>query len=125
MSANQRPAASLLWSQLTDRELLADCEVHTFRSGGPGGQHQNMTDSGVRLRHRPSGITVTCRRDRSQLQNKRDCLARLRRRLEERECVTPPRVPTAPSAASRERRLQEKARRGALKRERAAPDLEE
>ena len=97
--------------------------MDTFRSGGPGGQHQNVTDSGVRLRHKPSGIVVTCRRTRSQHLNKQECLARLRRKLEERERPVTPRVPTKPSRGSQERRLQDKARRAALKRERGtAPE---
>jgi ribosome-associated protein len=110
---------------LGDAELLAQCDVDTFRSGGPGGQHQNVTDSGVRLRHRPSGIVVTCRRTRSQHLNKQECLDRLRRRLEERERPVTPRLPTKPSRSSQERRLAEKARRAALKRERGtAPEDE-
>jgi ribosome-associated protein len=109
---------------LSDAELLAQCDVDTFRSGGPGGQHQNVTDSGVRLRHKPSGIVVTCRRTRSQHLNKQECLARLRQRLEDRERPVTPRVPTKPSRGSQERRLQEKARRAAIKRERGAPPNE-
>ena len=105
----------------TDEELLGECDVDTFRSGGPGGQHQNVTDSGVRLRHRPSGIVVTCRQERSQHQNKKTCLRRLRLRLAALEAPTPPRVPTKPSATAVRRRLDEKARRAATKRSRAAP----
>jgi protein subunit release factor A len=104
----------------TDEELLGECDVATFRSGGPGGQHQNVTDSGVRLRHRPSGIVVTCRQERSQHQNKKTCLRRLRLRLAALEASTPPRVPTKPSATAVRRRLDEKARRAATKRSRAA-----
>ena len=105
----------------SDEDLLAQCDVDTFRSGGPGGQHQNVTDSGVRLRHRPTGIVVTCRARRSQLQNKTTCLRRLRERLETLDRGAPPRRPTSPSAAAIERRLAEKARRAQKKRERAAP----
>ncbi len=45
----------------SDADLLAACDVETFRAGGPGGQHQNVTDSGVRLRHRESGVVVSSR----------------------------------------------------------------
>jgi protein subunit release factor B len=103
-----------------DEELLAECEVDTFRSGGPGGQHQNVTESGVRLRHRPTGLTVTCRQDRSQYQNKQTCLRRLRRRLLALQEKPPPRRPTRPTAEARERRLTDKARQAAKKRARGA-----
>lgn len=50
---------------------LDDCEVQTFRSGGPGGQHQNKTETGVRIIHRASGARGESRQERSQLQNKK------------------------------------------------------
>lgn len=104
-----------------DDALLAECDVDTFRSGGPGGQHQNVTESGVRLRHRPSGLVVVCRQERSQHQNKQTCLLRLRRRLLEQQQTPAERRPTQPTAASRERRRQEKTRRAETKRLRGAP----
>ena len=109
-----------------DADLLAACDVETFRSGGPGGQHQNVTDSGVRLRHRASGIVVTSRARRSQYLNKQECLRRLRRRLEKLNAPPPPpRAPTKPSRAAAERRLDEKVRRGATKRLRRPPDTDD
>jgi len=106
----------------SDEDLLGECTVNTFRSGGPGGQHQNVTDSGVRLRHRPSGITVSCRSERSQYQNKRTCLRRLRRRLEDLlRGPPPPRRPTRPSRAAEAARLEQKTRRARLKKERRPP----
>lgn len=56
---------------------MDDLTVQTFRSGGPGGQHQNKTDSGVRLIHEPSGARGESREQRSQLQNKKAALKRL------------------------------------------------
>jgi protein subunit release factor B len=50
---------------------LADCEVQTFRSGGPGGQNQNKTETGVRVIHTASGARGESRQERSQLLNKR------------------------------------------------------
>lgn len=50
---------------------LKDCEVQTFRAGGPGGQKQNKTESGVRIIHHPSGARGESREERSQLQNKK------------------------------------------------------
>src|SRR5262249_2199639 len=46
-----------------------DLERETFRSGGPGGQHQNKTESGVRFRHVPTGIVAESRNERSQHKN--------------------------------------------------------
>ena len=107
-----------------DDALLAECDVTTFRAGGPGGQHQNTTDSAVRLHHRPSGIVVVCRSQRSQHQNKADCLERLRERIARRNADedAAPRVPTRVPRTERERRLTDKARRARLKRDRQPPD---
>ena len=102
--------------------LLAECEVETFRAGGPGGQHQNVTDSAVRLRHRPTGLTVTCRAQRSQYLNKMDALRRLRLKLVKLNAPPPPpRRATRPSRAAVERRLAAKKGRAVVKRLRRPP----
>ena len=75
-------------------KLLASCDVDTFRSGGKGGQHQNKTESGVRLVHRPTGITVVCRDERSQHLNKQRCLDTLRKRLAKLYEKPKPRIAT-------------------------------
>jgi peptide chain release factor 2 len=56
-------------------------ERETFRSGGPGGQHQNKTESGVRFRHLPTGITAESRNERSQHKNAAVALALLKSKL--------------------------------------------
>lgn len=107
-----------------DDALLAECDVWVFRATGPGGQGVNTTDSAVRLRHRPSGITVVCRRERSQLQNKRACLERLRARLEEHNAAfdAPKRVPTRKSRAAKARQVEAKRLRARVKRTRGRVD---
>lgn len=109
----------------TDAGLLAECEVHVIRGTGPGGQSVNTTDSAVRLVHRPSGVTVVCRRERSQLRNKAECLRRLRARLEALGRTDAPRVRTAPSATARARRVEGKVRRARVKRLRRPPEADE
>lgn len=106
----------------SDEALLAQCRVSTFRATGPGGQSVNTTDSAVRLVHLPTGVTVTCRRERSQLMNKRECLARLRRSLEALNAVDAPRIPTKEPRAAKRRVVDTKVRRGRVKRLRRPPD---
>jgi RF-1 domain len=79
------------WTVLTDEQLLAQCEVDTYRASGPGGQKRNKTSSAVRLRHPPSGLIVIAEESRSQHENKAKALRRLRRALylELREPVPP------------------------------------
>ena len=105
----------------SDEELLRECEVETFRSGGPGGQHVNKVETGVRLRHTPSGVVVTCREERSQHRNKQACLRRLREEVARLNYRPPKRVPTRRTRAARERTLEEKSRRSEVKRLRSKP----
>ena len=56
---------------------IRDCEVQTFRAGGPGGQNQNKRDTGVRVIHAPSGARGECREERSQLENKKRAFHRM------------------------------------------------
>jgi RF-1 domain len=69
------------WTNLTDSQLLAQCEVDTYRASGPGGQKRNKTSSAVRLRHPPSGLIVIAEESRSQHENRLRALRRLRQAL--------------------------------------------
>ena len=63
-----------------------DFRVDKFRAGGKGGQHQNVTDSAVRVTHLESGLSAECRSERSQHYNKRMAFRKLARRLIDHYC---------------------------------------
>lgn len=109
----------------SDDDLLRQCEVETFRSSGPGGQHVNKTESAVRLRHLPSGLTVTSRQERSQHQNKALCLRKLREKIEKLNHRPAKRVPTRVSRGAKNRTLEAKTRRARVKRLRSKPSGDE
>ena len=67
-----QPGKELLFS-ITKK----DFDIQTFRSGGKGGQHQNTTDSGVRIIHRESGAVGESRSEKSQAQNRKIAFRRL------------------------------------------------
>jgi len=69
------------WTNLSDAQLLVQCEVDTYRASGPGGQKRNKTSSAVRLRHSPSGLIVIAEESRSQHENRVRALRRLRQAL--------------------------------------------
>jgi protein subunit release factor A len=104
-----------------DDALLRECDVQVFRATGPGGQGVNTTDSAVRLTHRPSGIVIVARRERSQLRNKHDALERLRARLIDAQRVRARRVPTKPGKGAIARRLSDKKQLSAKKSVRRKP----
>lgn len=119
---------------------LAEVEFLVSRSGGPGGQHANTSETRVEARFDVTGSTaltdVQKRRvlakagpvlravaqdERSQARNRELALERLVERLRSALKVERRRVPTAPPAAARERRLEAKRHRAKVKRARRPP----
>ena len=107
-----------------DEALLKECDVVPFRASGPGGQHRNKTLTAVRLLHRPSGVVVIGRRERSLTRNLKDAVARLRQKLEKLLVEPKVRRATKPRKAAVEKRLDIKKERGRRKAERSSRDWE-
>lgn len=64
--------------ELTEDELMRECEMNTFKASGPGGQHRNKRESAVRIKHLPTGVVAQAVEDRSQHKNRASAVARLR-----------------------------------------------
>jgi ribosome-associated protein len=120
---------------------LSEIELRASRSSGPGGQHANVTASRVEasfdvnasralsdsqrerlLTRAGARVTAVAQDARSQARNRQLALERLRERLASALRTPKPRTPTAPTAAARERRLLDKRRTSARKRERQPPE---
>jgi ribosome-associated protein len=128
---------------------LGELDENFVRSSGPGGQNVNKVATAVRLRfdvrHSPSlpaavrtrlerlagnrltrdgVLVITAQRHRTQERNRQDALGRLIELIQRASVPAVPRRPTRPTAGSRQRRLQDKTRRSAVKRLRDAPSEE-
>ncbi len=106
-------------------DLLDECDVQTFRAGGKGGQYQNKTESAVRLVHRPTGITVISRDERSQYMNKSICLERLEEKLRKLREKPKPRFSTKVPRVERAKRKLVKKKTGIKKSLRKRPEIED
>ncbi|MBD5132682.1 MAG: hypothetical protein HDT28_08885 [Clostridiales bacterium] len=69
---------------VVEKVVESDLRIDLFRSSGAGGQHINKTETAIRVTHLPSGLTVVCQDERSQLQNKKRALETIEKRLKER-----------------------------------------
>ncbi len=102
----------------SDDALKAECIEEFFIASGPGGQHRNTTESGVRLTHPPTGLSVTATERRSQVMNRQMALERLREGLKALTVVPKTRRATRPTRGSQRRRLESKRRQSEKKQNR-------
>ena len=122
---DKRPPEEIMVPK-SDEALLAQCRVETFRAGGPGGQHQNKTETAVRIVHLPTGISSVARDERSQLRNRHLAITRLREKLEAHNKTPETRRRTMIPKREKKRRLERKRQRSQTKqlRKKPGPDLE-
>jgi protein subunit release factor B len=93
----------------TDPEILKrQVVIETYRSSGPGGQRKNKTETAVRIKHLPSGITVIATEYRSQAQNRELAFERLRERLQKLNRPRKRRIPTSVPRGAVERKKEGK-----------------
>lgn len=95
-----------------------DLRIDYFRGSGPGGQHRNTSETGVRITHLPTGVVATATESRSRHMNLQRALARLEEKLAARSRKRRPRIATRPGKAAIARRLDLKRKRGETKRAR-------
>lgn len=107
----------------TELETLEkETDIEFFHSSGPGGQNVNKRETGVRIRHIPSGIIIESQTERMQGGNRRVAFERLQKRLIELNRPIKPRVPTKVSRSEKEKRLSEKHQRSEAKQLRQPPN---
>lgn len=89
-------ASSIHPAALPCDELLSECRVQRVRGSGPGGQRRNKVETGIVLTHVPTGLSVEATERRSQAENQKVALFRLRLKLaiETRQPVQPEKVPS-------------------------------
>jgi len=116
--ATESSHAGAVAEPLDPERVLAECEVEFVRASGPGGQHRNRRETGVRLTHLPTGVVVMATERRSQAANRRLALERMVERLERRRRVQRPRVPSRKSRGVKAKELEAKRRTSVVKRQR-------
>ncbi len=101
---------------------LKDLRIDYFRGSGPGGQHRNTSETGVRITHLPTGVVVTATESRSRHMNLQRAMARLEEKLIARLRKKRPRIATRPGRAAKARRLDNKRKKSEKKRDRQKLD---
>ena len=108
----------------TDMESLKrDTRVQPFKASGPGGQHRNKVQTGVRLLHRLSGVRVEAKTSRSREENLKRAFKRLQRRLQKLNQPSTPRIPTKVPWSQKRQRVSDKRIQSVRKEERKQPSL--
>jgi protein subunit release factor B len=95
-----------------------EIRIDYFRGSGPGGQHRNTSETGVRLTHLPTGVVATATESRSRHMNLRKAMSRLEEKLVARQKKRRPRIKTHPGKAAVARRLELKRKHSEKKRSR-------
>ncbi|MAG36107.1 MAG: peptidyl-tRNA hydrolase [Dehalococcoidia bacterium] len=108
-----------------DHSLARDTDIEFIRDSGPGGQHRNKVETGVRLHHRPSGMVIKEARRRSQARNREVAFARLRERLLTLNRPPRRRIPTTVPRGEKRKRVEAKKQRSQVKKLRRAPSPDE
>jgi len=67
--------------RLEEEDLLAECEIKRQRRSGPGGQHRNKVETAIRVRHLPTDLSAMASERRSQIENQKQAIERLRLQL--------------------------------------------
>ena len=105
--------------------LKQECVISFLRASGPGGQNRNKVETGVRVYHRPSKITVTATDGRTQAENRRRAFERMQRRLQRLNSSPKHRVPTRVPRGQKRQRLESKRIQSIHKQQRKPPLLDE
>jgi protein subunit release factor B len=109
----------------TNQESLEkDTELEFFRGSGPGGQHRNKRETGVRLRHIPSGLVVEADGERLQARNREVAFERLQKRLEKLNKPRKKRIATNTPKKVKRLRLLQKRKHARKKEQRKPPSVE-
>ncbi len=101
---------------------IKEIRIDYFRGSGPGGQHRNTSETGVRITHLPTGLVVTATESRSRHQNLQKAMARLEEKLAARLRKRRPRIATRPGKGAIAHRLDAKRKQGDKKRRRKLVD---
>jgi protein subunit release factor B len=101
-----------------------DCTIENIRASGPGGQHKNRRETGIRLTHNPTGLVVTAVEQRERFRNLENAKKRMQKALERFYHRDPKRIPTHSPNWANEQRLETKRKKSQKKKIRKKPHLD-